>query len=200
MGLELKFRAKRWGLCGCNRAIYSYILTYIRMYIYISTHVDLTAYLERLKENFANCVVIFCGVHDNCTFLCYYAASSGKILLTFRDNLTGLSSCPHGFVTLYCVSQHYDMFPLIIWKIHISGLFILPLSTLMLHVYVSPADHISVLHLPLLQRLRWSRGSVLAFGTQLREFKPGQSRRIFSGRKYPQHAFLRKGSKAGFPM
>ena len=27
-------------------------------------------------------------------------------------------------------------------------------------------------------------------------FKPGRSRRIFSGRKNPQHAFLRKGSKA----
>ena len=32
------------------------------------------------------------------------------------------------------------------------------------------------------QRLRWSRGSVLAFGTQVRGFKPGQSRRIFKGK------------------
>ena len=38
-------------------------------------------------------------------------------------------------------------------------------------------------------RLRWSRGSVLAFGTQVR----GSD---FSGRKNPQHAFIRKGSKA----
>ena len=29
------------------------------------------------------------------------------------------------------------------------------------------------------QRLRWSRGSVLAFSTQVRGFKPGRSRRIF---------------------
>jgi hypothetical protein len=28
-------------------------------------------------------------------------------------------------------------------------------------------------------RLRWSRGSVLAFGTQVRGFTPGRSRRIF---------------------
>ena len=28
-------------------------------------------------------------------------------------------------------------------------------------------------------RLRWSRGSVLAFSTQVRGFKPGRSRRIF---------------------
>jgi hypothetical protein len=30
-------------------------------------------------------------------------------------------------------------------------------------------------------RLRWSRGSVLAFGTQVRGFKPGRTRRIFKG-------------------
>ena len=29
--------------------------------------------------------------------------------------------------------------------------------------------------------LRWSRGSVLAFSTQVRGFKPGRSRRIFKG-------------------
>ena len=29
------------------------------------------------------------------------------------------------------------------------------------------------------KQLRWSRGSVLAFGTQVRGFKPGRSRRIF---------------------
>jgi hypothetical protein len=43
-------------------------------------------------------------------------------------------------------------------------------------------------------RLRWSRGSVLAFGTQVRGFKPDRSRRIF------KHAFLRRGSKAVCPM
>jgi len=30
---------------------------------------------------------------------------------------------------------------------------------------------------------RWSRGSVLAFSTEVRGFKPGRSRRIFSGEK-----------------
>ena len=33
------------------------------------------------------------------------------------------------------------------------------------------------------QRLRWSRGSLLAFSTQLRRFKPARSRRIFKGEK-----------------
>jgi hypothetical protein len=33
------------------------------------------------------------------------------------------------------------------------------------------------------QWLRWSRGSLLAFGTEVRGFKPGRSRRIFKGEK-----------------
>ena len=33
------------------------------------------------------------------------------------------------------------------------------------------------------KRLRWSRGSVLAFSTQVCGFKPGRSRRIFKGEK-----------------
>ena len=32
------------------------------------------------------------------------------------------------------------------------------------------------------KRLRWSRGSVLAFGIEVRGFKPGRSRRIFKGK------------------
>jgi hypothetical protein len=32
-----------------------------------------------------------------------------------------------------------------------------------------------------LERLRWSRGGVLAFSTQVRGLKLGQSRRIFQG-------------------
>jgi len=32
-------------------------------------------------------------------------------------------------------------------------------------------------------RLRWSRGSVLAFSTQVRGFTPGRSRQIFKGEK-----------------
>ena len=48
--------------------------------------------------------------------------------------------------------------------------------------------------------LRWSSGSVLALGTQVRGFEPGRNRRIFKGEKNPQHAFLRRGSKAVGPM
>ena len=42
--------------------------------------------------------------------------------------------------------------------------------------------------------------SVLAFGTEVRVFKPGRSRRIFQDEKNPQHASLRKGRKAVCPM
>jgi hypothetical protein len=38
--------------------------------------------------------------------------------------------------------------------------------------------------------------AALASGTQVRGFKPGLSRRIFRAKKNPQHAFLRRGSKA----
>jgi len=34
-----------------------------------------------------------------------------------------------------------------------------------------------------IKRLRWSRGSVLAFGTQVRGFAPGRSRRTFRAKK-----------------
>jgi hypothetical protein len=47
------------------------------------------------------------------------------------------------------------------------------------------------------ERLRWSWGSVLAFGTKVRGFKPGRNRQIFQGeKKNPQHAFLRRVNKS----
>ena len=47
--------------------------------------------------------------------------------------------------------------------------------------------------------LRWSRGSVLAFGTQVPGSNPAEAVGFF-GRKNPQCAFLRRGSKAVSPM
>jgi hypothetical protein len=54
-----------------------------------------------------------------------------------------------------------------------------------------------------LKWLRWSRGSVLAFGNQVRGVQTdGRSSRIFQGEKIKnsQHAFLQRGSKAVGPM
>jgi hypothetical protein len=42
--------------------------------------------------------------------------------------------------------------------------------------------------------------SMLAYSTGVRGFKPGGSPRIYFGRKNPQHVFLRKGSKAVYPI
>ena len=53
---------------------------------------------------------------------------------------------------------------------------------------------------PRQQRPRWSRDNVPPLSTQVRGFKPGRSRQDFSGQKNPQHAFLRRGSKAVGPV
>ena len=51
--------------------------------------------------------------------------------------------------------------------------------TLYIYIYIYGAP----MQFYMTLRLRWSRGSVLAFGTQVRGFKPGRSRRIFKGEK-----------------
>ena len=51
------------------------------------------------------------------------------------------------------------------------------------------------------ERIRWSRGSVPAFGTQVRGFKPTEAVWFFRAKKEnPQHAFLLRESKAVCPM
>jgi hypothetical protein len=52
----------------------------------------------------------------------------------------------------------------------------------MLCVKMRKLTHLCTIN-TVLKRLRWSRGSVLAFGTKVRGFKPGRSRRIFQGEK-----------------
>ena len=51
----------------------------------------------------------------------------------------------------------------------------------------------------LLKRLWWSRGSMLAFGTQVRGFKPVRSRRIFKGEKIPSMPTLGGEVKPSVP-
>ena len=41
---------------------------------------------------------------------------------------------------------------------------------------------------------------ILATGSEVRDFKPGRGRWIFSERKNPEYDFLRKGSKAMGPV
>jgi len=49
------------------------------------------------------------------------------------------------------------------------------------------------------QRLRWSRGSVLAFGTQVRGFAPDRSRRIFRAKKILSTPFFGGDVKPSAP-
>ena len=49
-------------------------------------------------------------------------------------------------------------------------------------------------------RLRWSSSGLLAFGTQVRGFKAGRSRRIFKGEKILSTPSFGRGSKAVCPM
>jgi hypothetical protein len=51
----------------------------------------------------------------------------------------------------------------------------------------------------LFKRLRWSRGCVLAFSTQVRGFKPSRSRRIFQGEKILSMTSSRRKVKPSVP-
>ena len=57
------------------------------------------------------------------------------------------------------------------------------MSTTELLVLISPYKSITHLSFGLMKRLRWSRGSVLAFGAQVRGFTPGRSCWIFMAKK-----------------
>jgi hypothetical protein len=50
------------------------------------------------------------------------------------------------------------------------------------------------------KRLRWSRGSVLAFGTQVRGFKPYRGRQIFQGKKILSTPSFGGEVKPSYPM
>ena len=63
--------------------------------------------------------------------------------------------------------------------------FVLVLSYPPSGLYARPSSHLNHLspEVYITKRLRWSRGSMLAFGTQVRGFKPGRSLLIFQGEK-----------------
>jgi hypothetical protein len=50
-------------------------------------------------------------------------------------------------------------------------------------ISVVSSTELFIMFIILLEQLWWSRGSVLAFSTQVRGFKPSRSRRIFKGEK-----------------
>ena len=72
---------------------------------------------------------------------------------------------------------------------------VMSLNMLNILDYLSTSVVTFKLYIYIYNLLRWSRGSVLAFGSQVRGFKPGRSRRNFKGEK-----ILRRGRKAVCPM
>ena len=53
-----------------------------------------------------------------------------------------------------------------------------------IYIYICVCMCVCVcIYIYIFNRLLWSRGSVLAFITQVRGFKPGRSRRIFRAKK-----------------
>jgi hypothetical protein len=68
-------------------------------------------------------------------------------------------------------------------KINVTDVSMCSGETNFIFYYVSLTVHLSITLANDQQRLQWSRGSVLAFSTQVRGFL---------GRKNPQHVFLRR--------
>ena len=86
------------------------------------------------------------------------------------------------FVVILCVVQWYCRLPALLrvgekWVEYEYGFFFILVHAVVL-CYIGYKRRIT-----LKKRLRWSRGSVLAFGTQVRGFKPGRCRWIFQGQK-----------------
>ena len=80
------------------------------------------------------------------------------------------------FLSIFFISS---ILQLIIPKLYLNtGTSSAPIAVI---VFLAFSSDFSII-LNLLLRLRWSRGSVLAFGTQVRGFKPGRSRRVFKGK------------------
>ena len=64
-------------------------------------------------------------------------------------------------------------------RMYVSKCSCMYLCTCVMYVYICTYIYVYIY----IYRLRWSRGSVRAFGTQVRGFKPGRSRRIFKVEK-----------------
>ena len=84
-------------------------------------------------------------------------------------------------LTRGCVYRSFQMLCPLSFICHSNFIYILYIL-LFFHFFCSQFFSYSFV-LRSYKRLRWSRGSVLAFGTQVRGFKPGRSRRIFQGEK-----------------
>ena len=84
--------------------------------------------------------------------------------------MNGSEEKSHKSEAFYCLTAIYSVAAVCLKKGTVGRL------SVHVHVLVSSLKILNIFRFGL-KRLRWSRDSVLAFGTQVRGFKPGRSRR-----------------------
>ena len=99
----------------------------------------------------------------------------GKLFVTEADVKQAVISWLQTLDIIFCMGTNACMSVMTTWKSDVYH----------------PVPRISILAL-CWERLRWSRGSVLASGTQVRGFKPDRSSRIFQGEKFLSAPSFRK--------
>ena len=89
----------------------------------------------------------------------------------------------HEFIFIYChVTCQIRMLLWVLFHVLLEALFVPDIAAIC--TYISWWASVSWNHkIHKIKRLRWSRGSVLAFGTKVSGFKPSRSCRIFQGEK-----------------
>jgi hypothetical protein len=118
--------------------------------------VSLALVTQHAKSNVPYYIVI-CGL--SCCTPFFHIVTKGMI---FGKKLPNINVCLD-FLYFFCKISHCrDNF----YKYHIY---------IYIYIYIERERE--------RESLRWSRGSVLAFGTQVRSFKPGRSLRIFRAKK-----------------
>jgi hypothetical protein len=154
-------------------------------------------------EKFISCGELFCSLLTEVPLLCYqplhYNHFHSTVVKFLAAHLVTNSPC-HNHNQCRCytlctilVNNQLDALFQCIYLFHFSTGFEQPSA------HQQENRIVSIHHL----RLRWSRDSVLAFGTQVPrrrvQTRPKPSD-FFVGRKNPQHTFLRRGSKVVGPM
>ena len=124
------------------------------------------------------------SIMNSCTIHRLHFRHTGKTILECDYQLRHI--CPsvwdslaptrHTALTLYFAEFFTEIF---LQKIQVC----LKSNKKKLLLYMKTHARLFIYIYNITKRLQWSRGSVLAFSTQVRGFKPGRSRRIFRAKK-----------------
>jgi hypothetical protein len=126
-------------------------------------------------------------IHYNCLNQCWNFVNS----ICVRKNISGIPATVD-IIMVWRVGNSVSKVCLLFCKLHVLFNYLISshLTTVLVysHIYFwycynFSSSAIKLANLIFNKRLRWSRGSVLAFGTQVRGFKPGRSRRILRAKK-----------------